>query len=221
MQAGESLSFIPVPEVLATPEVIPDDENIYATYHFYHFVQGMLTNPNYEVRSLVRPEEIGTVIAQEASFQLLFSDGSYLYLVAYGHEFQGDYLDIGFSITEHSDRGHYLGGFSYELSGADLRYSAHHAPTPPSDEFYEEDRTYHFSLLDQYAHKDELEHLKITGDEAVRLQAEHAYAEWQEEVDLALASKDLGLSWRQPSLEEVLQLKSLLSLASPFKIEQS
>lgn len=218
MQAGESLSFIPIPEALATPEIIPDDEREYATYHFYRFVKEMLTNP--VVQSLQRPEEFGTVTAKEASFQLVFQDGSYLYLVAYGHEYEDDYLDLGLSITEHTHEGEYIGGYCYELSGVDLRYSAHYAPIASSDDQYEEEKTYHFSLLDQYLHMDELEFLKITADEATRQQVESQYEAWKEAADLELASKDLGLTWRVPSAVEITLLKEITELARPFKVEQ-
>jgi len=220
MQAGESLSFISVPEELAVPEIFSEDERAVVLYNFYHCVKGMLSQLGSNVRSMERPEETYTVTAREASFQLSFSDGSYLYLVAYGHEFEGEYLDLGLSITEHSDEGHYLGGFSYEMNGADLRYAAHHTPTPSTDDAYEEDRGYHFSLLDQYEHKDQLEFLLMTGDVDVRERAKHDVDAWQEEVELALASKDIGFSWREPSPEEIQLIRELVRLASPFKVSQ-
>ncbi len=220
MQAGESLSFIAIPEELATPETLSDDERAFTAYHYYHLVKGMLARSKDIVRSLERPAESGTVFAREASFQVPFNDGSYLYLVAYGHEYENEYLDLGFSITEHSDEGDYLGGYSFELVGADLRYSTHHSPSLPTDDSYEVDRKYHFSLLDQYEHKDALDFLILAGDEETRQQAEDEYDAWKVEIDLALISKDVGLSWREPSPEDILTLKELANLASPFKVEQ-
>jgi len=218
MQAGESLSFITVPEELAVPETYTQDERGYVAYQFYHAVKAMFAHPKGVTRSVERPEELGIVIAKETAFQVSYNDGSYLYFVAYGHEDEEDYLDMGLSVTEHSESGDYLGGFSFELTGADLRYAAHHAPTPEDEDSYEEDRAYHFSLLDQYEHKDELEILAITGDEEVRAAAQKGLDEWKEEVDLALISKDVGLSWSEVSPEQIQLLNSLLQFAQPLRV---
>ena len=149
-----------------------------------------------------------------------FEDGSYLHIVPYGHEFEGEYLDIGLSLTEHNEEGEYLSGYSFELTGADLQYSAHHAPLLPEDLGYEEARLYHFSLIDQYLHKDELDYMLITGDEEVRSFVQKELNDWKEEVDLTLTSKDVGFSWRAPSREDVELISELLKLASPFKVPQ-
>lgn len=215
MQAGESLSFITVPEELAVPETFTDDERGYVLYKFYHGVKQMLSGSTDTVRFMERLEEFGVVMAKEASFQVPFNDGSYLYLVAYGHEYENDFLDLGLSITEHGDEGDYLGGFSFELTGADLRYAAHHAPTAPTDDSYEEDRKYHFSLLDQYEHKDELEMLAITGNDETREVAQQSLDSWKEEVDLALTSKDVGFSWREVSPDQIQLIAELMRLGIP------
>lgn len=221
MQAGESLSFITVPHELITPEPRPVEEREYVLYTFYRSVKNMLTRPSDSARSLERPEEAGVFIARESSYQVPFNDGSYLHLVAYGHEYDGDYVDLGLSITEHNDSGEYLGGFSYEMDqGADLRYAAHHSPTNLSYERYDEDRTYHFSLIDQYEHRDELEYLAATGNEEVRSAVQEMLNKWHEEADLSLVSKDVGLSWREPSAEEMQLIGELAKIAQPFKVPQ-
>lgn len=218
MQAGESLSFITVPEELAISESYSDDERAYVLYTFYHATKDLIQHPSGVTRSLERPEEIGIVTAKEAAFQVPYVDGSYLYFVAYGHEFEGDYLDLGLSITEHTEEGDYLGGFSFELTGADLRYAAHHSPDTDGGEGFDVDRKYHFSLLDQYEHKDELEMLAFSDDEQTRSSAQQSLDEWTEEVELALTSKDIGLSWSELSPMQMNLLSRLLEFVVPLRV---
>lgn len=221
MQAGESLSFITVPHELITPEPRPIEEREYVLYTFYRSVKNMLTRPSDSARSMERPEEAGIFIARESSYQVPFKDGSYLHLVAYGHEYDGDYVDLGLSITEHNNSGEYLGGFSYEMDqSADLRYATHHSPTNTRHDEYDDDRAYHFSLIDQYEHKDELEYLAATGNEEIRSSVRELLNEWHEEANLAIVSKDVGLSWREPTAEDMQQICELTKIAQPFKVQQ-
>jgi len=220
MQAGESLSFIIPPDELAIREEYPEQEQALTLYTFYTAVTTLLASEGETIRSLERPEEVGTVIAREGSFQMCFEDGSYLHIVPYGHEFEGEYLDLGLSITEHSEEGEYLGGYSFEMSGAELQYSAHNSPLPSDDPGYEEGKLYHFSLIDQYEHKDQLDYILIAGEEDERAYVQKALDAWKEEEDLALTSKDVGFSWRSPSTEDVLLIRGLLRMASPFKVPQ-
>lgn len=222
MQAGESLSFIASPDELeASVDTYSDEEREMALYLFYRIIKPLLSQIDGTVRTMDRPEQIGIVTAKESSQQILFSDGSYLHIVAHGHELDGKYLDMGLSVVEHNQEGKYLNGYIYELNGSELRYSVHRElPEGVIEDLDEGDLSYHFSLIDQYEHQDELYAAMFTDDNEVREYAQEQMTAWEEESALALAEKEVGVAWRQPSFEDIDKLSSLIKFASPFKVPE-
>src|SRR5690606_6613968 len=123
MQAGESLSFITIPDELSAPEGISEIENEAAFDAFNALMQAIITERAEWITSIEQHEQSGMVTVFEGSFQVSFAEGSSIHLVAYGHKNEGGYLDLGLSLAEHSETGRYLGGYIYEMDAADIRVS--------------------------------------------------------------------------------------------------
>lgn len=218
MQAGESLSFITIPDELAIPEVIVEDEKEATWRAFGTLVQQlMITHPD-TFKSIEQLEESGIVTVIEGSFQVRFADGSYIHIVAYSHSDDEGILDLGLTLVEHSDEGVYLGGYLYEMSGADITCSPLHSS---NDEEDEQERKYHFSLLSMYKERNELYGLLLSEDDDQRESAENDWRQVNEAAQLSLIEKELGFSTTTPTLEDIQKIKALVAMASPFTMPET
>lgn len=219
MQAGESLSFIPIPDVLETPAPLSAEEYQESLYTYYIMTKQLLDHEGPGVRTIVRPEESGMITAKEASYRISYNDGSYLHVIAFKHETAaGELLDIGLAIGEHTAEGAYQGGYMYELtSGSELQYTAN-LDVASDEEEDDPEFPWHYSLIDQYLYKDELFNLQFSDDEALRERIATDLEEWQQEGELAVAERELGMSWHQPKPKDLEDLKFLMKFAQPYDI---
>jgi hypothetical protein len=215
MQAGESLSFITLPDELSVPEVQSDEEKEMVFDRFTTLVKSLMARYPEEFESLETLEESGIVTVVEGSFQMLFSDGSYLHLVAYAHKDDEGLLDLGLSIAEHNEEGVYSQGYLYELSGSEVFYTAH----PSSDEQDEDDTAaeQHFSVIGLYRHSLELYANQFSADETVRSEARAEWEYMNESAQLGQMERDLGFSRRNADLEDIEKIETLVMMASPFR----
>ncbi len=225
MQAGESLSFITLPEELAVVEVQSEIEQEAVWDSFGGLIQELMARHPDAFRSIERPEESGTVTVSEGSFWLPFADSSYLHVVAYGHSDDDGYLDLGLSVVEHDPEGNSLGGYLYEMSGEAVRFSKHTGRLGREDEDEgdsgDDDATKdHFSLIGYYERAEEAYSLLFSEDESIRELAAGALRQLEEEAALGLTERELGFGWSAPTLEDARKLKDLADLVSPFTVPQ-
>ena len=212
MQAGESLSFITIPNELSVPEVRLEEEKEAVWKAFATLVQRvMITYPD-SFQSIEQPEESGTVTITEGSFQVAFADGSYIHIVAYGHSDEEGIIDLGLTLVEHSDEGVYLGGYLYDLSDSDVMCSRLYTSTEDD----EEDTHYHFSLIAIHEGRSEIDSLRFSDNEDVRALAEENWRQVEEASQIGQMEKELGFSSTTPTLEDIEKIEALLSFAVPF-----
>lgn len=226
MQAGESLSFISTPEELAVVDARGEVEQEAIWEAFGTLAQGLLAQYPDAFRSIEQTEESGLITVFEGSFSLPFSDGSYLYVVVYGHSDDVGYLDLGLSIVEHSQEGANLGGYLYEMSGERVRFAQHKGllrnAVSGGDDSTEGPDTVdyeHFSLVGYYEYANEAYSLQFSEDDGVRELAEEAIRQLELEASLGQTERELGFGWGSPTLEDIEKLQGLTSLVSPFKVE--
>ncbi len=216
MQAGESLSFIAIPEDLAVQEAQSEAEREAVVMEFALMHRSLLERYGDSFRSIETQEESGMVVVNEGSFQLLFGDGSYLHLVSYSHSDQEGLLDVGLSIAEHTHEGRYVGGYLYELSGEDVRYSYQGAAEGED----EDEQLFHFSIIDMHERNNALYQMQLSEDEGVRSLAEVLWREVEEVSTLGLMERELGFSMLNPTVEDMQKLRALVNLVDPFETPQ-
>ena len=220
MQAGESLSFISIPEELAVPEPQSEQEKEIIWRSFGSLIQTLMVQYPDSFRSVERTEEIGPITIKEGSFQVSFADGSYLHIVAYGHRDDIGYLDLGLSIAEHSDEGYNLGGYLYEMTGDSVLFTRHRDIEDTTEDREDEVR-FHFSVIDLYEGTDEMYALQFSDDEDQRAAAQEATRQHEEAAELTLVEQELGFGWATPTGEDIDKLEALMTFVVPFTVPQA
>ena len=216
MQAGESLSFITVPEELSIKEAQPKVERETVREEFVLFYKLLIEKHRDSFRSMEVMEESGPVMVHEGSFQLPFADGSYLHLVPYSLSDEEGFLSIGLSIVEHTHEGKYVGGYSYVLAEDDVQYSYQGA----AEDEDEDEQFLHFSVIDARKQSEEVFQMQMSEDEAMRSLAEVVRQELEEAEILGAMERELGFSMSYPTIEDMQKLKALVNLVSPFEVPQ-
>ena len=216
MQAGESLSFIAIPEELSIKEAQPEAERKAVREEFVLFYTLLMKKHNDSFRTMEVMEESGPVLLHEGSFQLPFADGSYLHLVPYSMSDEGGFFTIGLSIVEHTHEGKYVGGYSYILADDEVRYSYQGA----AEDEDEDEQFLHFSVIDARKQSDEVFQMQLSEDESMRSLAEVLRQELEEAEILGAMERELGFSMAYPTIDDMQKLTALVGLVNPFEVPQ-
>lgn len=212
MQAGESLSFVVFPDELAVkPEQPEDEKELVKTAFGYAFNRLMRNNTEH---FNWKPVDDRVVI--EGSFQVLYSDGSYIHLVAYRHSDSEGLLDLGVSVAEHDEEGNYRRGYLFEMDNDGVTCGQHHA----SGDEGEDEAKFHFSVLAMYDNKAEIETLLLSENPEEKAVAEDGWRAIHEAAKIGQYEKELGFSIVRPTLEDIAALQALMQNAIPFVVPE-
>lgn len=220
MQAGESLSFITVPDELAEAVKLPEKEITDTWEAFSTLVQTALwRHEEHRIAVTLQGEGI-TQIVEEISLRCNFTDGSYLHIVPFAHRDDEGIAGLGLSLIEHDKEGGYVGGYVYETS-PDNEMIMCSRQLDGTEIIQDDDESYHYSVVQM--HKDAVELIKSlrSDDPDISSQADLELRKLHEEAELALYERELGFSWTPARLEDVTALQALVAMAKPFSVSSS
>ena len=218
MQAGDRLDFIQPFDVF-TPVTDQTDTDRQIQIAAFATIMGRLAFDRPDLIEAVQVlEESGFVTIFESSHRLDMADGSYLHILAYGHQDDEGLIDAGVSVIEHLPDGTQSGGYIYTYDEKGVRRSTVPPYEPEEPDQY--DTTSHFSVIQMYAPRDELDELAQSDDEETVLDAMRVRAEHEEDVQVSKMMAEAGFDDRYPHDGELEQLADLVQGAYHFPLSQ-
>ena len=153
----------------------------------------------------------------EASYRLDMPDGSYLHILGFGHRDDEGLLDAGVSVIEHTDDGIYNGGYVYTCGPDGVRRTT--APPDREDSgMDEDDRRMHFSVIDLYRQRSQLEELEQSEDITEVMAAIEIRAHLDDDILMGRLAAEMGVDDCPPHQGELEQLAVLINDAYYFPL---
>ena len=217
MQAGNRLSFVEPFSLEERKEI--STGALTETLRFFLETCGKFLEVHIEdVDSVEILEESGFVTVFELSLRVPSDDGSYLHVLVFGHKQESALLDLGVSIIEHGPTGEYIGRYQYIAGGLEVRRSSTRAVTSESDDEIIEDEVVHFSVIDLYAAREELQDIQQSDDEDAKREASDVWSGLVEEAEFDEWEEKMGFDNQPVDKDELEKVATVIASAVLFPL---
>lgn len=219
MQSKNKLSFVEPFDIGEDKAEINTGRKTETLRYFLEMCGKLLETYTDEVETLDILEESGFVTVFELSLRVPADDGSYLHVLLFGHKQETALLDLGISLIEHGPRAEYGGGYQYIAEGLEVRRSSTRVDrSGEEDETDEDSAMAHFSVLDLYAAREELDELSQADDEEQKLVALETWSGLKEDAEFDEWEEEMGIDNQPIDKDELEKVAAILGSVEYFPL---